>query len=143
MPQLDRGTLWQKARLLSEAWPFPGGGHARRPRPGAEFGSGVQKKAIEEIIRDDSRAVETLRNVRTLFQRERVEMSPVDLRQIMLEAERVLSPEASGKGISLQLALPSAVPIVVGNRAQPLEVLMNLAANAFDSTVRLAMDRAW
>ena len=34
--------------------------------------------AIEEIIHDNSRAVETLRNVRALFQREQVEMSPMD-----------------------------------------------------------------
>jgi signal transduction histidine kinase len=91
------------------------------------------QEAIEEIIRDNSRAVETLRNVRALFQRDRVEMSPVDLRQILLEAERVLSPEADSKCISLELELPSALPIVLGNRAQLLEVMMNLATNAFDS----------
>jgi signal transduction histidine kinase len=89
--------------------------------------------AIEDIIRDNSRAVETLHNVRALFQRDRVEMSPVDLRQILLEAERVLSQEAGSKGISLKVELPSVLPIVVGNRAQLLEVLMNLASNAFDS----------
>ncbi len=92
------------------------------------------KAAIEEIIRDNSRAVETLRNVRALFQRDkRVEMSPVDLRQILLEVERSLRLEAKSKGISMRLDLPPSLAIVVGNHAQLLEVLMNLAANAFDS----------
>jgi signal transduction histidine kinase len=91
------------------------------------------RAAIEEIIRDNSRAVETLRNVRALFQRDRVEMSPLDLRQVLLEAERVLSLEARGKGILIRTDLPPSLPTVVGNRTQLLQVLMNLAANAFDS----------
>jgi two-component system sensor kinase FixL len=100
------------------------------------------RETIEEIIRDNSRAVETLRNVHALFQRHRIEMSPVDLRQILLQTERVLSLEASSKGISLELELPPALPIVLGNPAQLLEVLMNLTANAFDSICEAAaMDR--
>ncbi len=89
--------------------------------------------AIADIIRDNSRAVQTLRNVRALFQREQIEMSPVDPRLVLLEAERVLRVEASSKGISIELDLPASLPAVVGNRAQLLEVLMNLATNAFDS----------
>src|SRR5215469_2634275 len=42
--------------------------------------------AIADIIRDNSRAVQTLRNVRALFQRERIEMSPVDPCLLLLEA---------------------------------------------------------
>lgn len=91
------------------------------------------RDAVEEIIRDNSRAVQTLRNVRALFQRGNVEMSPLDLHQIMLDAERLLRLEASGRGVSLRLDLPSALPIVFGNRAQLLEVLVNLVTNAVDS----------
>lgn len=89
--------------------------------------------AIEDIIHDNSRAVETLRNVRALFRHDKVEMSPLDLRQILIEVEHVLSLEARSNGISVKLDLPSHLPIVVGNRTQLIEVLMNLAANAFDS----------
>ncbi len=91
------------------------------------------RSAIEEIIHDNSRAVEILRSVRALFRREQVQMSSLDLRQVLLEAESVLSLEARGKGISIRSYFPSRLPTVIGNRTQLLEVLMNLAANAFDS----------
>ncbi len=60
-------------------------------------------------------------------------MSPLDLRRILLDVERILRPEARSKRISLRLDLPSSLPAVVGNRTQLVEVLMNLALNAFDS----------
>jgi signal transduction histidine kinase len=91
------------------------------------------KAAIEEIIHDNSRAVATLRNVRALFQRDQVEKSPVDLRQLLLEVERALSGEARSKDIAIRLDLPSSLPTAVGNRIQLLEVLMNLMTNAFDA----------
>ena len=89
--------------------------------------------AIEEIIHDNSRAVETLRNVRALFQNQQVEMSPLDPCQLLLEAEHMLSVGAIGRDISIELDLPPALPAIVGNRPQLLEVLMNLGTNAFDS----------
>jgi signal transduction histidine kinase len=60
-------------------------------------------------------------------------MSPLDLRQLLLEAERVLGLEARSKGISIRFDVPPSLPTVAGNRTQLLEVLINLAANAFDS----------
>ncbi len=91
------------------------------------------RAAIEEIIHDNSRAAQTLRNVRALFQPNQVEMSALDLRHTLLEAERLLSAEADGKGISMVIDLPSSLPTVLGNRMLLLEVLINLTANAFDS----------
>lgn len=91
------------------------------------------RAAVEEIIRDNSRAAETIRSVRALFERGQIEMSPLDLRRILLDVEHILRPEAISKHISLRLDLPSSLPAVVGNRTQLVEVLMNLALNAFDS----------
>jgi len=53
-------------------------------------------------------------------------MSPLDLRRILLDLERILRPETRSKRISLRLDLPSSLPAVVGNRTQLVEVLMNL-----------------
>jgi two-component system, LuxR family, sensor kinase FixL len=59
--------------------------------------------AVEEIIQDDSRAVETIRNVRALFQRGEAQMSSVDLKQVLLDAERILAGDAVLKKISFHL----------------------------------------
>jgi signal transduction histidine kinase len=91
------------------------------------------KVAVEEIIQDNSRAVETIRNVRTLFQRGEARMSPVDLKQVVHDVERILTADAVFKNISLHLDLPASLPTIIGNRTQLIQALMNLVLNAFDS----------
>jgi signal transduction histidine kinase len=91
------------------------------------------REAIDEIIQDNSRAVETLRTVRALFQRDQIQMAPLDLRQVLLEVERILQLEAISRNIALRLDFPPSLPSITGNRTQLVELLMNLTANAFDS----------
>jgi C4-dicarboxylate-specific signal transduction histidine kinase len=91
------------------------------------------KAAIDDVIQDNSRAAETIRNIRALFQRDKVEMSPVDLREIMYDVERIVRTDAKLKNINVRLNLPTSLPSVIGNRTQLIEALMNLLMNAFDS----------
>lgn len=60
-------------------------------------------------------------------------MSPVDLRQILNDVERILAAEAILKNVTLWLDLPATLPTVVGNRTQLVQALMNLVLNAFDA----------
>jgi PAS domain S-box-containing protein len=91
------------------------------------------KAAIEDVIQDNARAAETIRNVRALFHRDEVQMSPVELLQILYDVERIVRADAASKNVTLRLELPTAVPTVIGNRTQLIEALMNLVLNAFDS----------
>jgi predicted ATPase/signal transduction histidine kinase len=89
--------------------------------------------AVEEIIGDNSRAVEIIRNVRALFQRDDVQMSPVDLKQVLLDVERILAAGAMLKNVTFRLNLPASLPIVIGSRSLLVQALMNLVLNAFDA----------
>ncbi len=91
------------------------------------------KAALEDIIQDNARAAETIRNLRALFQRDSVQMSRVDLRQILCDVERIVRPDATLKNIALRLDLPTTLLIVIGNRTELIEVFMNLLVNAFES----------
>ena len=91
------------------------------------------KAAVEDIIQDNSRAVETIRNVRALFQRGESQMSPVDLKYVLLDVERILAGDAVFKNISVRIDLPVSLPTIIGNRTQLIQALMNLILNAFDA----------
>jgi len=91
------------------------------------------KAAIDDVIQDNARAAEIIRNVRALFQRAEVEMLVVDLRQILYDVERILRADAASKGVPLQLDVPTALPPVMGNKTQLIEAVMNLVSNGVDS----------
>jgi C4-dicarboxylate-specific signal transduction histidine kinase len=91
------------------------------------------KAAVAEIISDNSRAVEVIRNVRALFQRDEAQMSPVDLKQILLDAGRMLAADATARNVILRFNLPDSLPTLIGNRTQLLQALINLVLNAFDA----------
>jgi predicted ATPase/signal transduction histidine kinase len=106
---------------------------ARRLLAGKKPNVEEANAALDDVIRDDARAADIIRNIRALFQRNKVEMSLLDLRQILLDVEHLLRSDASTKEISFRLDLPPSLPTVVGNRTQLIEVLINLVSNAFDS----------
>jgi len=89
--------------------------------------------ALDDIISDNTRAVETIRNVRALFQRVELTTSSLDLNQILLSVERILRSDAKTREVSLRFELPASLPAVVGRGTELIQALINLVVNAFDS----------
>ena len=88
------------------------------------------KAAIEDIIRDTSRIVDTVQSVRAIFQRDAVEMTAVNLDQLVHDVTQIVSVEAALQGITVRLEVPPSLPPVIGNRAQLIQALVNLMQNA-------------
>ena len=89
--------------------------------------------ALADIIRDDARADEIIRNVRALFQRDSTRKSSVDLKALLVDVERIANMSARTKGIRLSVDVPESLPSVSGNRTQLTQATLHLLFNAFDS----------
>jgi signal transduction histidine kinase len=107
--------------------------------------------AVNEIIRDNIRATETVRNVRDLFRPAAERIAPIEPRRLIVDAERILREDARLRGISLRTDIREPLPKVRCHRTQLIQVIINLLLNAFDAIggngdgpreVVLAADRA-
>jgi signal transduction histidine kinase len=89
--------------------------------------------ALEDIVRDNTRAADTVRNVRALFQRGETRMSSVDVKELLLDVNRIVSTDASMRNISLSMKVSDSLPPVPGNKTHLTQAILNLVLNAFDS----------
>ena len=96
------------------------------------------KDILDEIINDNTRAAEIIHNLRSLFQRDQMIMSRVDLQQVLLDVERIVRPDALSRNIALRVASPVTLAPVSGNRTELVQATFNLVQNAFDSICEVA-----
>jgi signal transduction histidine kinase len=90
-------------------------------------------EALEDIIRDDGRAVDIVKNVRAMFKRGEVKTSTVDVRELLLDVARIVSADARTKRISWSTELPDSPALVRGDQTHLTQAVLNLVMNAFDS----------
>src|SRR5215813_9716471 len=89
--------------------------------------------ALEDIIRDDGRAVDIVKNVRAMFKRGDVKMSTVDVQEVLLDVANIVSADAKTKRISCSTELPDSPALVRGDQTHLTQAVLNLVMNAFDS----------
>jgi signal transduction histidine kinase len=90
-------------------------------------------EALEDIIRDDGRAVDIVKNVRAMFKRGEVKMSTVDVQEVLLDVAGIVSADARTKRISWSTELPESLGLVRGDQTHLTQAVLNLVMNAFDS----------
>jgi len=91
------------------------------------------KDIIDDILRDDRRASEVIRRIRSLLKRAPFEPKDVDLNELVRETIAFLSALAAGREVKLSSLLsPVALPIV-GDSIQLQQVILNLVVNAIDA----------
>jgi PAS domain S-box-containing protein len=89
--------------------------------------------AIERIISDGHRASEVVRRVRALIKRADTQMVPLDVNEIVNEAVNIVEHELRRYRVSRRMELLSDPPIVLGDRIQLQQVLLNLMINSIEA----------
>jgi signal transduction histidine kinase len=88
---------------------------------------------LADIRQDNVRASEVIRRLRAMLAKQPVDWHPFDLNDAVREVEPVLRAEARRRGVALDLRLAATATILVGDRVQIQQVLINLALNAMEA----------
>jgi PAS domain S-box-containing protein len=89
--------------------------------------------AASRVIRDANRAAEFIDRVKLLFSKGVVTKERLDVNEVIREMEILLQTEAAQHSVSVQTKLAANLPLVVGDRVQLQQVLMNLMINSIDA----------
>ncbi len=98
-------------------------------------------RIVTRIRRDNMRASDVIRRLRTLLARHEPERHPFDVAAAIAEAIVILRPEADRRKVTLD-ARPAFSPVyVAGDQTQIQQVLINLVLNAMDAVAGLPENR--
>jgi PAS domain S-box-containing protein len=87
-------------------------------------------EAIRRIVRDGKRAGEIVSRVQALFKKAPAVQEPLDINEVIQEVLTLTQTEMNRCGVSLRVQLASDLPLVLGDRIQLQQVILNLVLNA-------------
>jgi PAS domain S-box-containing protein len=91
------------------------------------------RAAVSKIIRDANRAAEIINRVKLFFRKGVVAKERIDLNEMIREMEILLHNEATQHSVSVHTKLAADLPLIVADRIQLQQVLMNLMINGIDA----------
>jgi signal transduction histidine kinase len=91
------------------------------------------KDIVDDILRDDRRASEVIRRIRSLLKKAPFEPKNIDLNELVRETVEFLSALAVGREVKLSSFISPVVLPIVGDHIQLQQVILNLVVNAIDA----------
>ena len=91
------------------------------------------REALDSIARDGHRAAEVIQRVRQLAKKSASRKDAVDLSDVVRDVVPLVRAELRQQEISLLLDLAPTLPLVLGDRIQLQQVLLNLVINAVEA----------
>lgn len=91
------------------------------------------REILDDIVRDDARAAEVIRQLRLLIQKADSLFVPLRVSDLVVEALSIVRSELLTRSVSVATDFAPDLPNVTGDRVQLLQVLLNLILNACDA----------
>jgi PAS domain S-box-containing protein len=91
------------------------------------------RRSVKWIIEDGHRATEVIRRVKALAKKTDLEKGPLDINEAIREVVALVQRELTSHGVLLQTELAPALPMILGDRVQLQQVIINLVMNSIDA----------
>ncbi|UPK38091.1 PAS domain-containing protein [Bradyrhizobium sp. 186] len=91
------------------------------------------RRSVEWVINDSCRASEVIRRVRALANKADIERVPLDVNNVIREVIALVQRELTSHRVSLRTELAPALPMILGDRVQLQQVIINLVMNGIEA----------
>jgi PAS domain S-box-containing protein len=91
------------------------------------------RRSAEWVISDGTRASEVVRRVRALANKSDIEKVPLDLNTAVRDVVALVQREVSDQRVSLRTELEPGLPVILGDRVQLQQVIINLVMNGIEA----------
>ncbi|HSD22824.1 MAG TPA: ATP-binding protein [Solirubrobacterales bacterium] len=91
------------------------------------------REILKDIVEDDKRAGEVIHRLRGFLKKSTLELSPLDIGELVSQVARLVSSDAIIRNVAIRLELAPGLPPVCGDRVQLQQVVLNLLINGLDA----------
>lgn len=91
------------------------------------------KEIVEDIRRDDQRAIAIIRHLRSLIKQSEPVPQPLDLVATIRSVAKLLEPQATEQGVVIELDMAASAMTINADPVHIQQVILNLAINAIEA----------
>jgi signal transduction histidine kinase len=91
------------------------------------------REAATEMVKESRRAAEIMTRVRSLFKKEEITRTILDLNEVITDTVYLIREEADRSSISMRTEFDAELPRIAADRVQLQQVLLNLMLNGLEA----------
>ena len=99
------------------------------------------QEILQYIVNDDQRAAEVIQRLRSLLKKGKPVFQPLDINALILDTVKLLKTDVTVRNKVLRTELDSGLPLILGDRIQLQQVLLNLISNGLEAMEASENDR--